>query len=96
MNDLQIDKDKIVAVLVNLLGNAAKYTPTKGRVSLRVNLDAANLQIAVQDTGVGIAAEELDKVFDKFFRSSDPRVQDEIRYRLGPFLSARSGTHAWW
>lgn len=87
MADLQLDKDKIVAVLVNLLGNAAKYTPEKGRVTLRVKIDEAQLHITVEDTGVGISSEEASKVFDKFFRSSDPRVQGETGTGLGLALA---------
>ena len=87
MADLQVDKDKVVAVLVNLLGNAAKYTPTGGRVLLRVKLDEGQLQIFVEDTGVGIADEELPKVFEKFFRSNDPRVQAETGTGLGLALA---------
>lgn len=87
MQELQLDKDKIVAVLVNLLGNAAKYTPSGGRVSLRVKLDADQLQVAVEDTGMGIAADELPKVFEKFFRSADPRVQSETGTGLGLALA---------
>ncbi len=87
MADLQLDKDKIVAVLVNLLGNAAKYTPANGRVSLRVKIDETDLQIAVVDTGVGISAEELPKVFEKFFRSDNPLVQQEVGTGLGLSLA---------
>ncbi|MGI9427369.1 MAG: sensor histidine kinase [Bythopirellula sp.] len=87
MADLQIDKDKIVAVLVNMLGNAAKYTPAKGRVTLRVKIDDAQLHISVEDTGMGIAPDELPKVFDKFFRSNDPRVQGETGTGLGLSLA---------
>ncbi len=87
MADLQLDKDKIVAVLVNLLGNAAKYTPAKGRVSLRVKVDEELLQIAIVDTGVGISEEELPKVFEKFFRSENPLVQEEVGTGLGLSLA---------
>jgi len=87
MTDVQLDKDKIVAVVVNLLGNAVKYTPAKGRISLRVKLDEAQLQIAVEDTGVGISTDEMPKVFEKFFRSSDPRVQAEVGTGLGLSLA---------
>lgn len=87
MVDLQVDKDKIVAVLVNMLGNAAKYTPEKGRVTLRVKCEDSQLNVAVEDTGVGIAPEELPKVFDKFFRSNDPRVQGETGTGLGLSLA---------
>lgn len=79
----RIDKDKIATVLVNLLGNAAKYTPAGGRVAFRVHATDQNLEIDVEDTGVGIADNELPKVFDKFFRSDDPRVQEQTGSGLG-------------
>ena len=85
--ELQLDKDKIVAVLINILGNAAKYTPTGGRVSLNVKVEDDRLIACVQDSGVGIAAAELPKVFDKFFRSDDPRVQAETGSGLGLSLA---------
>jgi two-component system phosphate regulon sensor histidine kinase PhoR len=87
MPELQLDKDKMIAVVVNVLGNAAKYTPEGGRVSLKVKAEDGSLRIAVEDTGVGIAAEELPKVFEKFFRSDDPRVQAETGSGLGLSLA---------
>jgi two-component system phosphate regulon sensor histidine kinase PhoR len=80
---LHLDKDKLAAAMVNLLGNAAKYTPSEGRVTLRVRLTENEFVIEVEDTGAGISAEELPKVFDKFFRSSDPRIQKESGSGLG-------------
>ncbi len=87
MPELQLDKEKMVAVLVNLLGNAAKYTPDGGHVAMKVKIDSGQLLIAIEDSGVGIAAEEIPKVFDKFFRSSDPRVQAETGSGLGLSLA---------
>ncbi len=87
MADVEVDKDKIVAVVVNLLGNAAKYTPENGRVTLRVKIDEAQLHITVEDTGMGIAHDEVSKVFEKFFRSDDPRVQGETGTGLGLALA---------
>jgi PAS domain S-box-containing protein len=87
MRELRLDKDKFIAVIVNLLGNAAKYTPQGGRVTVRVKLDEAQLQVAVEDSGVGIAADELSRVFEKFFRSADPRVQNETGTGLGLSLA---------
>ncbi len=84
---LRIDKDKIVATLVNLLGNAAKYTPEGGQVDFKVQVKSDALQIDVEDTGIGIAAEELPRIFEKFFRSSDPRVQQETGSGLGLSLA---------
>jgi signal transduction histidine kinase len=83
MPELQLDKDKFSAALVNLLGNAAKYTPQGGRVAVHVRWNEQRLEIAVQDTGVGISEEELPRVFEKFFRSSDARVQAETGTGLG-------------
>jgi len=87
MGELKLDKEKIVAVLVNLLGNAAKYTPPGGHVSLKVKQEDDRLQIAVEDTGVGISPEELPMVFEKFFRSNDARVQAETGTGLGLSLA---------
>lgn len=84
---LQLDKDKMAAALINLLGNAVKYTAAEGRVGLRVKVTEHDCQIEVEDTGVGISAEELPKVFDKFFRSSDPLVRKEIGSGLGLSLA---------
>jgi two-component system phosphate regulon sensor histidine kinase PhoR len=83
----ELDKDKIAAVLVNLLGNAVKYTPEGGRVTFRVNVTDRQIELSVEDTGVGIAPDEVGKVFDKFFRSQDPRVQQETGTGLGLALA---------
>lgn len=69
------DKNMLSAAIVNLLGNAVKYTPEGGKVTFRVDINARNVQFAVSDTGIGIAAEEIPKVFERFFRSTDDRVQ---------------------
>jgi two-component system phosphate regulon sensor histidine kinase PhoR len=87
MPDLLLDKDKIIAVIVNVLGNAAKYTPAGGRVSLRVKGEEGKLRVSVEDTGVGISPEDLPRLFDKFFRSEDPRVQAETGTGLGLSLA---------
>jgi two-component system phosphate regulon sensor histidine kinase PhoR len=87
MPEPELDKDKIATVLVNLLGNAVKYTAPNGRVAFRVNITDKQIEISVEDTGVGIAADELDKVFEKFYRSSDPRVQEQTGTGLGLALS---------
>ncbi len=87
MPEPELDKDKIATVLVNLLGNAVKYTPASGRVTFRVNITDQQMEISVEDTGVGIAEDELEKVFDKFFRSQDPRVQEQTGTGLGLALA---------
>jgi two-component system phosphate regulon sensor histidine kinase PhoR len=80
---LSLDKDKIAAALVNLLGNAAKYTPNEGNVKFTVDTVGAELEMQVEDTGYGISEEELPKVFDRFFRSDDDRVREISGSGLG-------------
>jgi signal transduction histidine kinase len=83
----ELDKDKFAATLVNLLGNAVKYTPAGGRVALGVKATGGQLQISVEDTGIGISKEDIPKLFDKFFRSSDPRVLEVTGTGLGLSLA---------
>jgi PAS domain S-box-containing protein len=69
------DRSRLVQVLDNLISNALKFTPRSGRVSVRVSVadDAALVEVA--DTGVGIPAEEQDRLFERFFRSSTATEQ---------------------
>ncbi len=80
---LRLDKDKVVAALVNLLGNAVKYTAIKGTVRFIVEVDESQIYFHVEDTGIGISAEELPRISEKFFRSSDTRVQSIVGSGLG-------------
>ncbi|QYU66958.1 PAS domain-containing protein [Leptolyngbya sp. 15MV] len=77
------DRDKIAQALHNLVGNAVKYTPKGGRVSVRVDAGPERLTIDVADTGVGIPAAELDLVFEKFYRASGTRSSDVPGTGLG-------------
>ena len=86
--ELVVDKDKITVALVNLLGNAAKYTPEGGQVKFHVEVTETGMRIAVQDTGIGISAEELPKVFEKFYRASDAKVHEQTGSGLGLSLTS--------
>ena len=80
---MTIDKDKIAACLVNLLGNASKYTPDEGVIRLVVEESGDELRIRIEDSGFGISEEELPRVFSRFFRSDDPRVRKESGSGIG-------------
>jgi signal transduction histidine kinase len=69
---LQADRDKIALVLHNLMGNALKYTLDGGRIVVSAQIEASRLTVAISDTGIGISPEEIDKVFEKFYRSKNP------------------------
>src|SRR5678816_2137105 len=60
------DERKIRQVVLNLLSNAVKFTPDGGRVDVRATLEAGAVHVSVADTGVGIAAEDQDKIFEAF------------------------------
>ncbi|HEY6934027.1 MAG TPA: ATP-binding protein [Marmoricola sp.] len=64
------DREKLERMLVNLAGNAVKYTPDGGSVLLRLQQRGGTAVIEVADTGLGIPAQELDSLFRRFYRSS--------------------------
>jgi signal transduction histidine kinase len=71
---LQGDRDKVMLALHNLLGNAMKYTPEGGGVTVRVAADSRLLTVEVTDTGIGIAPDETELIFERFYRSKDKRL----------------------
>ena len=77
------DRDRITQVVLNLMDNAVRYTPEGGEVSVRVELADEALLVHVQDTGIGIAPEEQGRIFERFYRSEDARVQETEGTGLG-------------
>src|SRR5262249_31058018 len=63
------DRVRLAQVFANLLGNAAKYTPAHGKISVTVTRDSDNAIISVRDNGIGIAAESLNHLFDMFYQA---------------------------
>ncbi len=69
------DTDRAVQVLTNLLTNALRYTPTPGRVEVSVTRVGNMLAFRVRDTGVGIAPENMSRVFERFYRVEKSRTR---------------------
>jgi len=80
---LYADKELLKVALVNVLGNAVKYTPEGGTVSFALWAVDDNVFFEVGDTGCGISEEDLPRIFDKFYRSSDRAVADHMGSGLG-------------
>jgi signal transduction histidine kinase len=68
---LLADPAQIDRMLLNLVGNAIKFTPDRGRVSVTVQLAGDDVVVRVQDTGIGIPDNQLDQLFERFFRASN-------------------------
>ncbi|MBW3572095.1 MAG: response regulator [Gemmatimonadetes bacterium] len=68
---LRVDGARLMQVISNLVGNAIKFTPEGGRVTLSATLEESELRIAVIDTGSGIPAEALPHVFGRFWQADD-------------------------
>lgn len=81
------DRTQVERMLSNLLSNALKYTPKGGRVHVQIGRDEAEgwIRLQVEDTGVGIPAENLPHIFDRFYRVRNP--QTNIIQGLGLGLS---------
>jgi signal transduction histidine kinase len=84
---IQGDRDKLVLALHNVIGNAIKYTPQGGKVIVSAKADAKHVHVDVSDTGIGIKPEEQALVFDRFYRSNDPRVSKITGSGLGLALA---------
>jgi two-component system sensor histidine kinase VicK len=74
---IQIDRDKIDQVLDNLISNAIKYTGDEGRIELGARKNAQNeLEIFVQDNGIGIPQKDLSRIFERFYRVDKGRSRN--------------------
>jgi len=78
---LRQDPGKVRQILYNLLSNAIKFTPEGGRVTLRARTDGRYVVLEVEDTGIGIAEEDRETVFEKFRQAKVPGQEDNVLTR---------------
>ena len=70
--DIEADELKVKEIMYNLLSNAVKFTPEGGNIGVRAKKAGSEIEIVVWDTGVGIASENMVKIFEGFFRVDTP------------------------
>ena len=87
MNPVSVDKDLIRIAITNLLSNAVKYNRDDGTIELKVHETDDAVQIRVADSGIGIDEDAAAKIFDKFYRADDERVQAIGGHGLGLALT---------
>ena len=83
------DISLIQRVLENLVGNALKYTPEGGKVSISVRANSVAAGVSVADTGAGISAQALPHIFDRFFRENREADEDHSSTGLGLAIAKR-------
>ncbi len=75
--ELYFDKEKMMKILTNIISNSLKFTSEEGRIIVSVNVPRQNLvEIKIRDTGIGIAQEELPKLFDRFYQVDSSRTRE--------------------
>ena len=86
---LEGDPVRLTQVLMNLLNNAAKYTPKGGKIWVSANVEGDRAVVSVKDEGVGIAGDKLPRVFDKFYQIDRSLERSESGLGLGLTLARR-------
>jgi signal transduction histidine kinase len=81
--EIQVDEARMIQVLGNLITNALRYTPIGGKITLSARSSGDTLEICVQDTGEGIAADELPHIFNRFHRGDQSRHSETGETGLG-------------
>jgi signal transduction histidine kinase len=81
--EVNVDADRMTQVLVNLLDNALRYTPAGGQISLSARSAAGSVELVVRDSGPGIPEEDLQHLFERFYRGDKSRQREEGGSGLG-------------
>jgi signal transduction histidine kinase len=83
------DPDRLEEILSNLVDNAVKYSPGGGTIKLETEISDGRLIVSVIDSGIGIPAKELDKIFEKFHRVDRGDARTTYGHGLGLYIAKR-------
>lgn len=96
---LLVDEEKLLRVLVNLLGNAIKFTPPEGTITVSIKADKAGITCLVRDTGEGIPPEYFERIFEKFgqveTRKSGRKMSTGLGLTFCKMVIEKHGGHIW-
>jgi two-component system, OmpR family, sensor histidine kinase VicK len=82
------DRDKIASVISNLLSNAVKYSPQGNHIKVNCNTINGFVQVSVKDDGMGIKPQDIDKLFERFYRVDNKHTQTISGFGIGLYLCA--------
>ncbi len=77
------DEDSVLEIIINLLDNAIKYTPEGGNITVEIEDESDFISISVADNGIGIAGDELERIFGRFYRVQGPGITSASGTGLG-------------
>jgi PAS domain S-box-containing protein len=86
--EINADRDKISSVISNLISNAVKYSPNGKRIDIECRASANSAVVCVKDEGIGINSQDLDKIFDRYYRVETDDTQHISGFGIGLYLSA--------
>ncbi len=82
-NEVYIDPQNMDKVIGNLINNAMKFTPDKGKITILLDENDNEFMITVKDTGIGIDADELPNIFDRFYQVRDKDIKSIEGFGIG-------------
>jgi signal transduction histidine kinase len=82
------DRDKIMSVVSNLISNAIKYAPKNEFIRVSCQVNNGMIQVSVADKGMGIKPQDIDHVFDRYYRIESKHTQHIAGFGIGLYLSA--------
>jgi signal transduction histidine kinase len=91
---VRMDEGLFARALENLVGNAIRYTDEKGKISLSARREGGEIALLIADTGIGIPAEDLSRIFDPFYRGTNSRRETGFGLGLTTVKSIIEG-HGW-
>ena len=92
---LEADRERMQQVLFNLLGNAIKFTPSGGRITVQIARSAGEARVSVTDTGPGIAAAELPRLFDRYWQGAPGRRGSGLGLYIARGIVEAHGGRIW-